>query len=150
MPGQQDRPYIAHGNPDEGETFDTPSTAEVLQADDDEIRSVPVHLTNSVRVDQLPSKLGMVQTIVGPGYATNPVKLLPANPRRAAITFAASALSWRWAPTENAVRRADSSYVILVNQGPHRFHFTGEVWLMEHAVPGATDALAICTEDWAR
>lgn len=136
---------------DFGITFDSPPTAEVLQADEPpaDIQPIPVRLTNKVRVDQLPTELGITKSVEV--SAADPEQLLPENPRRATINlWIGFGESVRVARTQAEARRDDSSIIILGNSGPYRFHWIDAVWAMKRAAGANTDRLCICTEDWAR
>jgi hypothetical protein len=146
-------PHDTHDvDPDDFGDFDTPPTDEVLQAEDTEpeLQPVPVRLVNKVRVDQLPTEVGITKSFK-PSTA-DPEQILPRNPRRATVNFwQVAGGSYRIARTQAEARRDDSSIIITSNAGPFRFHWVDECWSMQRESPGAaTDRLVICTEDWAR
>jgi hypothetical protein len=137
--------------PEDFAPFDTPPTDEVLQAEepDTEIEPVPVRLVNKVRVDQLPTELGITKSFKP--STTEPEQALPRNPRRATVNFwQVSGGSFRVARTQGEALRDDSSIIISSNAGPFRFHWVDECWVMQREAGAATDRLVICTEDWAR
>jgi hypothetical protein len=154
MPLRRPRPAPAPTDthavePEDFTPFDTPSTAVVLQAEEPypEIAPVPVRLVNKVRVDQLPTELGITKTINVSSAA--PEQLLPENKRRATINFwLVSGETVRVARTHDEALRDDSSIVIVANAGPFRFHWTDACWAMKRV--GAASLLSIATEDWAR
>jgi hypothetical protein len=133
---------------DPGE-HDTPPLSAVLQADDPNELAVPVFLTNPVNVNQLPTHVGalfskaLAAAVVGAPAA---VKILNADPRRAAITIPQS-------PVVLAIGRSqaeandDDAFRIEGNQGPYRFHFTEELWARS---TGAATRISVCVENWAR
>lgn len=127
--------------------FDTPPVADVLQAEtgqpDD---AVPVFLTNPVNVNQMPTRLGAMFSRELAASPAVPVKVLNADPRRAAVTITnpgvviAIGRSQAEAADANAFR-------IDTNQGPYRFHFTEELWARSTA---AAVRMSIAVENWAR
>lgn len=139
-------------DPEDFLPFDTPATDEVLQAEDTEpeLQPVPVRLVNKVRVDQLPTRLGITKSINV--SSTEPEQVLPRNPRRAAINLwvPAGDTGVRVARTRDEALRDDSSIVIVTNSGPYRFHWIDEVYAMKRGAGASTDRFVICTEDWAR
>jgi len=151
------RPFNTHVRPDdEGnavpQDFDTPTTEAVLQVDGEAPEAVPVRLTNKVRVDQLPTRLGQCFTFEGTvDLVAGPVKIVPENPRRASVTLqVAGSTAYRIARTPDEARRNSSSFLISSNSGPYRFHWTDALYAMKSAAGGATDTLSVLTEDWAR
>jgi hypothetical protein len=131
--------------------FDTPPTDEVLQSEEPEpeIQPVPVRLVNKVRVDQLPTELGITKSYKP--STTSPEKVLPRNPRRATVNlWVAGGGTFRVARTQAEAIRDDSSIIIGGNSGPFRFHWVDECWAMQREAGAATDRLVVCTEDWAR
>jgi hypothetical protein len=138
-------------DPEDFVPFDTPSSADVLQSEDSapELQPVPVRLVNKVRVDQLPTELGITRSINV--SATAPERLLPWNPRRATINlWIPVGATVRVARSEAEALRDDSSIIIVSSSGPYRFHWVDECWAMKRAAGDANDRLSICTEDWAR
>lgn len=138
-------------HPEDFLPFDTPPTDEVLQAEvsEPDIQPVPVRLVNKVRVDQLPTELGITKAINVSSSA--PEQILPRNPRRATVNFwIGEGESVRVARTEMECERDDSSIIITDNSGPFRFHWVDECWAMKRATGLSTDRFCICTEDWAR
>lgn len=139
-------------DPEDFLPFDTPDTDEVLQAEvaHPEVDPVPVRLVNKVRVDQLPTELGILRSIDVSSAA--PEQLLPRNPRRATVNFwvGFGATAFRIARTRDEALRDDSSIIITTNSGPYRFHWVDECWAMKTAAGAGTDRLSYATEDWAR
>jgi hypothetical protein len=138
-------------DPEDFVPFDTPPNDEVLQAENPapEIQPVPVRLLNKVRVDQLPTELGITRSINV--SSSEPERLLPWNPRRATINlWIGTGETVRVARSQAEALRDDSSIIIVGSSGPYRFHWVDECWAMKRAAGAATDRLCICTEDWAR
>jgi hypothetical protein len=138
-------------DPDDFVAFDTPPTDEVLQAEvpEPEVTPVPVRLVNKVRVDQLPTELGITKSFKP--STTVPEQVLPRNPRRATVNlWVASGGTYRVARSKAEAARDDSSIIIGGNSGPYRFHWVDECWAMQREAGAATDRLVVCTEDWAR
>jgi hypothetical protein len=138
-------------DPDDFVPFDTPPTAEVLQSElpEPDVQPVPVRLVNKVRVDQLPTELGITRSVNI--SATAPEQILPANPRRATVNlWIGTGETVRVARTAAEALRDDSSIIVVGSSGPYRFHWTDACFAMKRAAGAATDRLCICTEDWAR
>jgi hypothetical protein len=137
-------------DPEDFTPFDTPGTDEVLQAEEPDLELAPVtvRLVNKVRVDQLPTELGMTKAIKP--SASQAELIVPRNPRRATINLWSVAGTYRVARTEAECKRDDSSIVIVASIGPFRFHWVDEVWVMQREAGAATDRLVFVTEDWAR
>jgi hypothetical protein len=134
--------------------FDTPDVSEVLQAETDTPGGetgmpdapIPVRLVNPVNVNQLPTRIGGMfskQLAASPAKA---VKLLSADPRRAAVTVACAADPVRIGRTQ-AEADDDNAFTCWVSQGPFRFHFTEELWVRAHA---AATRVSVVVEQWAR
>jgi len=137
--------------PEDFVPFDTPSTAELLQVDDTapEVQPVPVQLVNKVRVDQLPTEMGILKSINV--SSTEPEQILPENKRRATVSL--------WVPigetvrigrTPDEARRDDSAVILTTNLGVYRAHWTDACYAMKRAAGVDTDRLSVATEDYAR
>lgn len=126
--------------------FDTPPVAEVLQAEVGPDNAVPVRLTNAVNVNQLPTRVGTLASKLIAASPATAVRLLNADPRRAAVTFVATAVEVAIGRTQ-AEANDDNAFRLLSQQGPYRFHFTEEVWV--RSIAGSV-RLSYCVENWAR
>jgi hypothetical protein len=128
--------------------FDTPDVDAVLQAAEtgEPDRPVPVRLVNPVNVNQLPTRVGGMfskQLAASPALA---VKVLNADPRRAAVTISSSGEPVRIGRTQ-AEANDDNAFAVWVSSGPYRFHFTEELWARAH---GNAVRVSIVVEQWAR
>lgn len=133
---------------DPGE-HDTPPLSTVLQADDPNELAVPVFLTNPVNVNQLPTRVGGMFSVALAAAVPNApaaVKILNADPRRAAVTIPQAAVIMAIGRSQ-AEANDDNAFRIEANQGPYKFHFTEELWARS---TGAATRISVCVENWAR
>lgn len=132
---------------DGDEHFQTPRVEDVLQAETglpDE--PIPVRLVNPVNVNQLPTSLANMFSRSIAASPAKSVKILAADPRRAAVTIPAAVVVVAIGRTQAEADDANA-FQLEVNQGPYRFHFTEELWVRSTA--GAT-RISVAVEQWAR
>jgi hypothetical protein len=136
------------------EHFKTPDVDTVLQAETETPggetgmpdEPIPVRLTSPVNINQLPTTVG---GLFSKGLAASPaaaVKVLNADPRRAAVHLSCDTNSVAIGRTQAEANDANA-YVVSSGVGTFRFHFTEELWARSLA---AASRLSICVEQWAR
>lgn len=149
------RPFGDRARPDpEGNAvpYDTPDTGEVLErhGNGHEQAAWPVVLVNEVGIELQPFDARGFRTITSTAVIGPPELVLPANPRRGALTLwiIQGAVSWRVARTAHDALRDDSS-LVLVPGLTFRFSWSAALWAQPRdAVAGGT--LHAHSEDWAR
>lgn len=133
---------------DDDEHFDTPSVEEVLQAETGmPDRPIPVRLVNPVNVNQLPTRLSAMFSKAVAASPAPAVKILNADPRRAAVTIALGGSNSFVIGRSQAEAADADAYAVIGNSGPHKFHFTDELWVR---CTGAASRVSIAVEQWAR
>lgn len=112
------------------DTYNTPPTDEVLQADEEPMMTVPVSVENIARVDEVPTILGAMKRVYLPA-ASRAVPVLGRDPRRKRMvlwpcnTFDTEVVYVCIAPTEAEANAFEG--VILGSPGANgimRFEFT--------------------------
>ncbi len=147
-------------------SFDTPSSEEILNQNEDETadtlidRPIPVIVENSLRVDELPSTLGALRSVLVPA-AGRAVQLVGRDARRKRLSINAFNKDIILSASEGDAN-AFQGYILLAGFGiPHHFDFQDELWARpcDFTVTGtdiiiieSTDAcrISICNEQWAR
>lgn len=152
------------------DTFDLPDTSDVLQEDERD-GSIPVIVDGIVRVDEMPTRIGMLGNILLP-TGGEPVKILPAHPQRKKATL------WIYyagtAPANNLIgAMLGRDFAECTGfTGPvlwsmnaitrYEFNFQSELWArgvnvvnngsaLEGVIESTNDVLInVVTEDWAR
>jgi hypothetical protein len=144
MPVPPPSPYDA--GPVESDA-ESPDVLEVLQYDGEGVPTVPVRLTNKVRVEQLPTRMGAMMSVNV--SATEPEMLLPRNPKRSTITLVAIGIAFFIAWSKERCMRDESRFIVANTTGVvMKFHWTDELWVMKTGAGAAGDRLSIATEDW--
>jgi hypothetical protein len=133
---------------DDDDNFDTPSVEQVLQAETGmPDRPIPVRLVNPVNVNQLPTRLSAMFSKAIAASPAPAIKVLNADPRRAAVTIALGGSNSFVIGRSQAEAADADAFVVVGNQGPYKFHFTDELWVR---CTGAASRVSIAVEQWAR
>lgn len=146
-------------------SFDTPPSDEVLQENNDEIETlidaaIPVVVEGSVRIDELPSKLGALRYVLLPS-ASRAIIIAPRDARRKTLSLNAFNKDVLISESEAACNSL-SGYLLQSGFGiPHHFNFQDEVWAKPvNITTTGTDIVfadsddaalvSVCIEQWAR
>jgi hypothetical protein len=133
---------------DDDDNFDTPSVEQVLQAETGmPDRPIPVRLVNPVNVNQLPTRLSAMFSKAIAASPAPAIKVLNADPRRAAVTIAIGGANSFVVGRSQAEAADADAFAVTTNQGPYKFHFTDELWVR---CTGAASRVSIAVEQWAR
>lgn len=152
------RPFSdrAYPDPDGNVTpYDSPAVGVLLEVSNTE-RAWPVQLVNDVLMELLPFEAQGYVSYVAEATVPDPRQLLPANPRRGALTiwsvFTSNADGFRVARSRDDALRDDTSLVFSASAFATwavRFAWPDPVWVQQRSAPGG-GVLSVQTEDWAR